>query len=153
MSPKLALLQRQLKIQPSTAEKIPAPDTGLGAAIDAMVQQAVQQQVAEALERQQVRSPHVRRLEDALNKPTFTGYRQIPPTPKAPTAKNLSAQLHRDGAGVTRWISIGNLKFEVQRDGADRVIGMRQVDESPVLPQPNIEFNAKAREYNEGTPR
>lgn len=142
-SPKLALLERKLGVGPKQ-EKPPVPDShshGLGVAIEKLIEDIVQQRVQDALQqRQQVQqSPHVNRLMGSFNAPVSQ-----PPAPRTPP-KNLSAQLFRDGAGVTRWIEINGLKFEVQRDGAEKVIGMRQVDESPVLPQPDIAFKSEAR--------
>lgn len=150
-SAKMQAIERKLGVQ-RTPEKMPAPaDDDLGVAL----QRLVDQRVKEALEQQQpVKQPaHVQRLMQSFNAPApTTDFRQLPTVPKTAPAKNLSAQLIRDGAGLTRWIQIGNLKFEVQRDGADKVIGMHQVDESPVLPQPDIP-KAEARKYNEGEPR
>ena len=149
MNPKLAILQRRLNI--SMPEKAPVPDTGLGAQIEALVTDAVQQQVADALER----SPKVDRLIQGFNKPKPmpTDYRELPAVPKTAPAKNMSAQIMRDGAGLARWIQIGNLKFEALRDATGMLVGMRQVDESPVLPPPDIPFKAEAREYNPGESR
>lgn len=158
MNPKLSIIQRQLGIGPKQ-EKAPAPDTsGLGAAIQQLIDQAVKQQVQQveaALEQQREQhSPRVRRLMEEFNAPPMhTDYRQLPPPPKTAPAKNLKVQLMRDAAFVTRWVQIGDLKFEIERDGAGRAVGMKQVNESPVLPQPDIPFKAEAREYNPGESR
>lgn len=148
MSPKLAVLHRRLNLTP---EKAPVPDTGLGAQIEALVADAVQAQVADALERQ---SPKVDRLIQGFNKPKpVTDYRQLPHVQKTAPARNMTALVHRDAAGVTRWIEVNGVKFEAMRDGAGVLLGMKQVDESPVLPPPDIPFKPEAREYNPGESR
>jgi hypothetical protein len=146
------LLERQFARQ--NPERIPAPESGLGAQIEAMVQQAVQDQVAEQLEKQP-RSPRVRELMRQFDapEPTYTDFKQIPPTPTTAPAKNLSAQLHRDGAGVVRWAEINGVKFKAIRNGAGVLLGMEQVEDSPVLPALDIDPKAEARKYNQGEPR
>jgi hypothetical protein len=143
---------------PPLGERTPAPaDTSLGAAIQAEIDKAVQQQVEVALVRereQQHQSPHMRRLMEDFNAPApITDYRELKPTPKTAPAKNISAQIFRDAAGVSRWIEINGLKFKIERDNAGKAIRMIQVDESPVLPQPDIPYKAEARKYNPGEER
>lgn len=146
MNPKLAALHRKLNLQP---DKAPAPESGLGAQIEALVADAVQMQVADAIERKQ--PARMQRLLDDFNRPKpTTDYRQLPLVQKTAPAKNMSAQIMRDGAGLARWVQIGDCKFEALRDSNNMLVGMRQLDENPVLPALDIPFKAEAREYQEG---
>lgn len=148
MSPKLALLQRQLKIAPG--EKPPVPDTsGLGAAIDAMVQQAVQQQVADALERQPVKqSPHVRRLTDAFNAPA-----PLPPAPRTRPMAPMEMQFQRNELGQINIVNTGDMQFRVQRNELGQIVRMIPADIAEVPPAIEPPELKQARKYNDGEPR
>lgn len=154
-SPKLAQLERKLGLHRQVPERIPVPadSSGLGAAIEQLIADRVEEALAKERE-QQRRSPKVERLMQSFNTPApVTDYKQLPPIQKTAPAKNLSAQLHRDGAGTVRWMEINGVKFEALRDGAGLLIGARQIDESPVLPMPGIPHKTEARKYNPGDPR
>ncbi|WP_448145380.1 hypothetical protein [Pseudomonas silesiensis] len=151
-SPKLEILARQMR-RHSQPERVPAPESGLGAAIEQLVQQAVQEQVADAIE-QRKPPARVQRLLDQFDKPApVTDFKQLPVVAKTAPPKNLSAQILRDGAGLVRWVQIGDRKFEAIRDGAGVLIGMKQVEESPVLPPPDIAVKSEARQYRAPAPR
>ncbi|WP_095195873.1 hypothetical protein [Pseudomonas sp. Irchel 3A7] len=125
----------------------PAPEGhGLGAAIEKIIADEVERRVAEAM---QERKP----IRQMFNAPKpYTDFEQLPPVAKTRPPKNIGVQVFRDGAGLMRWLTVGDVKFEIQRDGADRIVGMRQVDESPVLPALDIAVKTEAR-YNPGVPR
>lgn len=152
MSSKLNLIARMAARQ--TPEKIPvAPASDdLAAAIERLVQERVDQALAQQPERQPV---HVQRLLDRqFNKPLMpTSFEQLPVVQKTAPAKNLSMQLHRDAGGVIRWMECCGQKFRAVRDSAGVLLGIEQVDESPVLPPPDIPFKASARQYQPGEPR
>ncbi|WP_433737439.1 hypothetical protein [Pseudomonas putida] len=152
MSPKLKLLQRQMERQ--TPERIPvAPASNdLAAAIERLVQERVDA----ALEQQPVKPPpHVRRLMDDFNRPEpVSDYRQLPAVQKTAPKNPLSMIIHRDGADKILWVETSDgLKVEMVRDGAGKAIAMREITESPVLPELDIAYKTEAREYQPGTPR
>lgn len=124
MSPKLALIARRMNLS-TPAEKEQAPDTGIGAAIESMIQQAVEEKVAAA------QSSHVKRLLDQqFNKPVpVTDYRELPPVQKTPAPKKgLQATIQRDGAGLARAVVINGQRFLVQRDSTGQILGMVSED-------------------------
>lgn len=146
MNPKLAILQRQMLRKMPEQPTAPASDD-----LAAAIERVVQERVEVALEQQRKPPAHVQRIRDQFNAPApVTDYRQLPPTPRTAPAKNMNVQVFRDGAGLMRWITVNDAKFEIQRDGADRIVGMRQVDESPVLPALDIAVKAESRKYKEG---
>ncbi|POA78010.1 hypothetical protein [Pseudomonas sp. DP16D-R1] len=145
MSPKLAILQRRMNFQPEQAP-VPEGGHGLGVAIEQLIADEVSRRVGEAMQQ----SPKVQRLLDDFNRPKLvTDFKQLPPVQKTAPAKNMSALIHRDGAGLARWIEVNGVKFEAMRDATGSLLGMRQVDEIPVLPALDIPFKPEAREYNE----
>lgn len=150
MSPKLQLLAKRMKLPPM-GEQAPAPETsGLGAAIE----QLIQRKVDAAVEEQQLHSPKVERLLNQMNKPApTTDFKQLPPLQRTAPIKNFDMTIHRDAANRILWAQCGNVKFEAVRDGAGCLIGTRQIHESPVLPALDIPFKVEAREYDPGTPR
>lgn len=149
MSPKLAILQRRMNLQPEQAP-VPEGGHGLGVAIEQLIADEVSRRVGEAMQQ----SPKVQRLLDDFNRPKpVTDYRDLPPVQKTTPAKSMSALIHRDGAGLARWVEVNGIKFEALRDGAGVLLGMKQVDESPVLPAIDIPYLAGARQYQDGEPR
>ena len=150
-SPKLEILARQMaRNQP---ERVPAPESGLGAAIEQLVQQAVQEQVADAIE-QRKPPAHVRRLMDDFNKPEpTTDFRQIPPTPKAPVPKALEFQFGRDELGRINRVDEGGMQWYAQRNELGQITRMVPTDLVP--PPPAIEPPALAasRAYQPPAPR
>jgi hypothetical protein len=152
MNHKLSALARRMNLTP---EKIPAPapESGLGAQIEQLIAQAVEERVSSALDERQ-QPAHVQRLLDRQFKPPMpTDYRELPVTPKTAPAKNQTMLIHRDAAGAIAWAECGGMKFKTVRDGTGRIIAIEPVDESPVLPALDVPYKASAREYNPGTPR
>jgi hypothetical protein len=139
MNPRLAILSRQMQRQ---TEKIPAaPETGLGASIEALVQQAVKDQVADALEERH--SSHTQRMLDQFSQPKPAPVRQLPP---AKTPKVIeSVVVQRDELGrikkmVSKPTSGDGPTFEMtvaQRDENGHITRMvtSQIDDTP-LPDP-----------------
>lgn len=138
-----------------TPEQAPAPETSdLGAAIEALIQQRVDEALAK--EREQHPPPRVRNLFNAPE--PYTDFKQIPATQR-PAAKPTEYETiwHRDGAGRVLWcetIDSNGKRFvtKVERDGAGAIIRARTTppDESPVLPALDIDYKAGAREYKDG---
>lgn len=147
MNAKLSLLQRRMDRQ--SLEQAPAPASDdLAAAIERLIEQRVDQ----AMEQRPVKTPaHLQRIRDQFDAPKpYTDFKQLPPVAKAPAPKAMEMRLHRDGAGVVRWMEINGVKIEALRDRAGVLLGARQVDESPVLPPLDIADKAQARKYKEG---
>lgn len=119
----------------------PAPDSGLGAAIDTLIQQRVDEALAGERERH---AAQIRQLTEQIkNQPQ----RQLPPAPRTP-AEPLTMLVHRDGADKVLWLECSDgTKAEVVRDGAGNMIAMREITESPVLPKLDIPFKGEARQY------
>ncbi|MFJ3367617.1 hypothetical protein [Pseudomonas sp. NPDC086251] len=139
-SPKLAILLRQVGRR--APEKAPASETGLGAAIEQMIDQAVEQKVAAA---QQKPSAHVQRLLDQqFNKPAPVIVKQLPPAPKTPKVIE-SVVVQRDELGrikkmVSKPASGDGPTFEMtvaQRDENGHIarMVMSRVDDD--LPDPS----------------
>lgn len=149
MSEKLRLLERRMARQ--NPERIPAPEpSGLGAAIDQMVQQAVQEQVADVLEKQ--RSSRVRDLMRQFDAPApVSDFKQIPPTPRAIQPKAMEMQFQRDELGRVNVVNMGTMQFHVQRNEVGQIVRLVPADIAPVPPA--IPYEAAAREYKPGAPR
>lgn len=142
MSPGMERIARQLDRQ--TPEKAPVPTGDIGLMIEQMIEEKVQERIGEALQQQ--------RQQLMLNKPVpATAF--PPPVVKTAPAKTPDVLLHRDAAGTVQWVEMGSVKLKALRDGAGALIGMRQVDESPVLPPPDIPFKGESRKYDPGTER
>lgn len=150
-SPRLLQITRELNRKKPAAEKAPASGS-LGETLEAMIQQQVEARVSQELGKQ--REPTGLRLRQIFNAPPArTDFAQVPEPPKAVPPKDLTALIHRDGEGRAAWIELGGLKLEVMRNELGRITGMRQRDESPVLPAPPIPELARARQYQEPEPR
>lgn len=138
-SPKMKILERQFAR--ANPEKAPAPETGLGAAIEQMIDQAVEQRVEAA---QQKPSAHVQRLLDQQFKPPPV-IREIPPAPKTPKviesvvsqrdalgriAKMISKSTSGEGPVIETCVS--------QRDELGRIVRLTntRIDDTTPLPDP-----------------
>ncbi|MNJ31091.1 hypothetical protein D3C77_257150 [compost metagenome] len=143
MTPKMQLIARKMERQQQVQAPVPE-GYGVGDAIERFITDEVERRVGAALREQ------AQMLEAARPKPVISDYRDLPPVQRTRAPKNLSSQVFRDGAGLARWIQVGNLKMEILRDASGRATGMRQVDESPVLPALDIPYKTAAREYDPG---
>jgi hypothetical protein len=154
MNPRLQRILRDVERRKPPAQEA-RPATDLGAAIDALVEQAVRERIDEHLERQgQPTSPRLRQLMRDFNAPVpKTDFSQVPEPPKAAPPKDLTALIHRDGEGRAAWVEVGGMKLDVQRDSLGRVLRLVPSDAVPVLPPPPIPELASAREYQDGEPR
>lgn len=151
-SPRLQQILRDIeRKKPKPAEKAPASGD-LGAAIESMINEAVQERVSAELDRHRDRLQHSPRVQQLMRERPVPASEPTPPARTAPP-KDLAAQLHRDGKGRTAWVEIGGLRFDIERNELGRVTGMRQREESPVLPPLEMPYKASAREYNPGEPR
>ena len=102
----------------------PADTSSLGAAIEQLIDTAVEERVADALERQKPYQnprvpPHLRDFTDKPFSDTFP-----PPPPMAKPVKDLTVSLQRNEVGRVKSVSIGQTNFIVQRDGEGRVVRM-----------------------------
>jgi len=119
-SPKLQLLQKQMRQRQQQPEPAPATDS-LAAAIEALVEQ----QVAKALaQRQEARpSPAVAQRLGSLFQPSPEPVRAVtaPSTPlvRTPAPIPLSLQIERDAAGMARAMITGDGRRFVIARGAD----------------------------------
>lgn len=127
MTPKLRLMARQVERREQQAPA-PTPETsGIGGAIEAMIEQAVEDRVQAAIAEQR------RQLE--FNKPApVTDYRQLPPVPRTRVPKAMEVQLMRDELRRVSRIIVGNLEFVVQRNELGQVVRMVPADTAPMPP-------------------
>lgn len=152
-SPKLQMLERQMARR---EERIPvAEPSGIGAAIEELIAGEVARKVGEV-----EKAANNKKLDRLFNKPErpMTDFKQLPPTPRTPfPTAPMEAWVHRDGANKIVWAEMINngrtVKVKIIRDGAGLMIGCKEISESPVLPAPDIEFKADARQYKPGEPR
>lgn len=130
----LARLERQMKLK---REQAPPASSSLGEAIADLIREAAQAGAEAAVEKQvkPPQNPAARPyLRDFTDKPEQHSFPPPPPTTKPP--RDLTVQLHRDAAGKPIFASVGDVRFEIQRNAEGRVMRMVQVDESPTLPPP-----------------
>lgn len=113
----------------SAAEKTqPAGD--LGSAIEALIEQRVQERVSAELDRHRERlqqhNPRLRQLMAAP--PMATDFAQVPePQRTAPLPKEIPpALIHRDETGRAKWLEMGTAKFDLERDSRGRITRMVQ---------------------------
>lgn len=152
-SPTLNLLERKM-IRRQALEKAPAPSPGdghgLGFAIEQLIADEVERRVGEAEER----AKQQRLLDRQFNKPAPRTFEQIPPTPRTRPQEPLEMVLHYDAAGKLSWAEDSDgSKVQAIRDRAGKMIALKEVTESPVLPALAIAPKNKARQYREPEPR
>ena len=143
MTPKLQLMARQLhRREQATAPAPVAADmpSGVGSAIEAMIEQAVAERVQAQLAEQK------RMLELTMPKPQYTDFRQIPPVANTAAPKAMQGTVQRDGAGLARAMVINGRRFLLQRDAAGQLVGFVDEDgQSEVsyggLPVPPADIN------------
>src|SRR3990167_1078417 len=120
MSYYLKRLERQMQLKKEREAPPPAESSSLGAAIEQLIDSAVEERVADALEKQRPAHnprvpPHLREFTDKPFSDTFPA-----PPPKARPPMPVIT-MSRDAAGRIRSASVGNLTFNVERDGAGKV--------------------------------
>lgn len=106
----------------------PADTSSLGAAIEQLIDSAVEERVADALEKQKpLHNPRVPpHLRDFTDQPFRDTYPPAPPMAKP--VKDLTVSLQRNEVGRVKSVSIGQTNFIVQRDSEGRVVRMVQED-------------------------
>lgn len=124
----MARLERQFKLKKEREAPPPAATSGLGAAIEELIQQQVAEQVEAAVEKQRpYQNPSI-----PLHRRPFTSkpdqHEFPPPPPHTAPPKDLTVQLTRNEVGRVHKVSIGKTNFVVMRDGEGKLIGMRQED-------------------------
>lgn len=133
MNGKLSLIQRKLERENSA--RIPAPDTGIGAAIEDLIANEVERQVTEASER---RPPsHTQMLLDrqfAKPEKQTTSFDQLPPVARTPAPKDRTFQFQRDELGRVSTVSVGNLQFVAQRNELGQIVRIVPSDLAPMPP-------------------
>ncbi len=169
MSAKLKLLEKKLGLVPKTyppmsqgMERLarqterhaPVPDqapSDLGEALDALIQQRVDEALAVERERHAIQ---LQQLREQINRQAVNQ-----PAKKPPPA--FETVWHRDGAGKLLWaettVESDGRRFisKVERDAAGAVVRMHTAPtgESPVLPALDVPYKVEARQYQPGTPR
>lgn len=105
----------------------PAP-SGLGAAIEQLIDSAVEERVEAAMEKAKpMPNPAVpRHLRDFTDQPLSDQF--PPPPPMAKPVRDLTVHLSRNEVGRVHKVSIGKTNFVALRDGEGRLIGMREED-------------------------
>jgi hypothetical protein len=147
---KLQRLEREMARQ--TPERIPAPETsgGIGAAIEQLIADEVASRVTDATEKQTNK-----RLDRLFNKPKpYTDYRQLPPTPRAPTPRKAQEiQVQHDELGRICAATLGDQRYIVQRNELGQMVRLIPEDIAPPQPCVPPPALAAAREYDPGKPR
>lgn len=124
MSRYLRQVEKQMGLQPKPKQAEPADTAGLGDALAQVIRAQVQQQVQEAVEKQR---PAVAEHRQPFTDKPFSDTFPAPP-PMAKPVRDLSISLQRGADDKVRSVSIGPVKFTALRDGAGKLIGMRQED-------------------------
>ncbi|MFG0527364.1 hypothetical protein [Pseudomonas sp. yb_5] len=142
MTPRLQLIARQMERREQQQAPAPVETSGLGAALEHVINEAVEQRVAAALQEQR------RQLELTMPKPQYTSFEQIPPVPQTRAPKAMQATIQRDGAGVARAMVVNGVRYLAQRDAAGQLIGVVSEDKASEvryddLPVPPAKANRK----------
>ncbi|MDW2777440.1 hypothetical protein [Pseudomonas sp. BEA3.1] len=125
----MQLIARQVERREQATAPAPMPQaSGIGGAIEAMIEQAVEERVAQALAAQK------QMLADQQPKPRFDDFRQIPPTPRAVTPKAREISFDRDELGRVSAAHCGNFTLYCQRDELGRIIRFVPSDTTPMPP-------------------
>ncbi|AUZ57766.1 hypothetical protein PRJ_1145 [Pseudomonas sp. XWY-1] len=145
MTPKMQLMARQLSRREQQAPT-PVESHGVGSAIEAMIEQAVEERVQAALAEQR------RQLEISRPQPTYTSFEQIPATPKTRAPKAIEATIQRDGAGLARSVTINGVRYLAQRDAAGQLVRMVSEDQASEVrydgqPVPPAKLNRPRKLY------
>lgn len=116
-------------------EEAPAPTSDLGAAIEAIIAQQVEERVADQLEKQRPlhnpKIPFHRR--EFTNRPEQHEFPPPPPQTKPP--RDLTVQLQRDELKRVDKVTVGDVVFNVQRNEEGRVVRMvTEGDATPPVP-------------------
>lgn len=128
MTPRLQLLARQMERREQQQAPAPVETSGLGAALEHVINEAVEQRVAAALQEQR------RQLELNKPKPQYTSFEQIPPTPRTRAPKAVETQLMRNELGQVNRITVGTMEFVVQRNELGQAVRMVPADTAPLPP-------------------
>lgn len=124
MTPRLQLIARQMDRREQQQAPAPEVPSGIGGAIEAMIEQAVEERVQAALAEQR------RQLEISRLQPTYTDFKDLPPVPKTAAPKAIEATIQRDGAGLARSVTINGVRYLAQRDGAGQLVRMVSEDQA-----------------------
>lgn len=134
-SPKLQQLERKLG-RSQVPQPVSPTGSGLGDAIERLLQAEVEKQVSEQMDkRPSTPSPRLRRMLDGMNRPEPERWTPAADTFDAPTPaermnvkppKAIDVQFTRGADDRINTVHIGNKTMRVQRDGAGRIVGMRE---------------------------
>lgn len=123
----LARLERQMRLK---REQAPAPaPSDLGEAIERIIEQRVQEQVADQLEKlKPLHNPAV-----PVHRREFTNKadsHEFPPgPPRTAPPKDMTMLVQRDELGRIKFLTVGNdLRFEMQRDSQGRPLRVIKLD-------------------------
>ena len=107
----------------------PADTSSLGAAIEQLIDTAVEESIADALEKQKPYQnprvpPHLREFTD---KPFSDTYPPAPPTTAPP--RDFTMDIQRDELGRIKTFTVGSdAKFELQRNGEGKTVRVVKLD-------------------------
>lgn len=134
MNPRLQQILRDVERRKPPAEKAPASD--LGAALEQLIAEQVQERVSLELGRQQdlQHNPRLRQLTRSSPPPMATDFKDVPPPPRVPLPGVQGAVIERGEDGRATMVSIGSMQLRVQRDQLGRILRLVPADVVP--PQP-----------------
>lgn len=127
-TPRLQLIARQVERREQQQAPAPVETSSIGGAIENMIEQAVEERVAQALAAQK------QMLAEQKHKPRFDDFRQIPPTPKAVTPKPREVSFDRDEFGRVSAAHCGNFTLYCQRNELGQIVRMVPSDTTPMPP-------------------
>lgn len=127
MTPRLQLIARQMDRREQQQAPAPVETSGIGGAIENMIEQAVEERVAAALAEQ-------RRLLEISRPAPVTDFKQLPPIPQTRAPKAMEVQLMRDELRRVNKITVGTMEFVVQRNELGQVVRMVPADIAPMPP-------------------
>ncbi|UVJ46210.1 hypothetical protein NVV94_12120 [Pseudomonas sp. LS1212] len=140
---------RQLGIELPDKAPDPVDVSGLGTAIQQLIDASVAERIAKELERQREQSSHTERMMREFNAPA-----PLPPTPaNAGAGPRLVPEMQfvRDSAGQIFQVKYNNgAVLQAVRDGAGKVIGMKEI-RPPTVPPPTPD--AGPNPYQLGIPQ
>ncbi|HBM65943.1 MAG TPA: hypothetical protein DD418_20900 [Pseudomonas sp.] len=116
MNSRLSLIARQVERREQQQAPAPVESSGLGAALEQVINEAVEARVQAALQEQK------RQLEFSKPKPTYTDFKDLPPVHRAAAPRAMEVQLMRDELRRVNKITVGNLEFYVQRNELGQIV-------------------------------
>lgn len=132
-SPKLQQLERKFG-RSQVPQPVSPTGSGLGDAIERLLQAEVEKQVAEQMDKQP-KAPRLRRMLDGFDRQPAERWTPAADTFDEPTPairqnvkppKAIDVQFTRGGDDRINTVHVGDKTLKVMRDGAGRIVGMRE---------------------------